>query len=155
MKGQLHAFHRAGGELEGDFELNIAPIIDCFTVLITYLLISASFFQITVMDVGVNGNGEPNPTAKRDAINVSVQIAQNSNVTVKISGKESASFTIPAVEGAPNWQDVSERLKTYKKKYPDVDSAIVSATNSTEYKDVVHVIDGVRESFPLVSIGDQ
>ena len=38
---------------ETDFELNLASIIDCFTVLITYLLVSASFISLGILDVSV------------------------------------------------------------------------------------------------------
>ena len=36
-----------------DFELNLAPIIDCFTVLIAFILISASFASINILDAGI------------------------------------------------------------------------------------------------------
>ena len=37
-----------GGSL--DFELNLAPIIDCLVVLITFMLASASFLSISIFD---------------------------------------------------------------------------------------------------------
>ena len=46
-----------------DFEINLAPIIDCFTVLITYLLVSASFLSLAVFDVEVAIN---QPTLKTE-----------------------------------------------------------------------------------------
>ncbi|NDF14013.1 hypothetical protein EB061_01655 [bacterium] len=39
-----------GGGGEGDVELNIAPIVDCFTVLIAYMLVSMSFIQLSIFE---------------------------------------------------------------------------------------------------------
>ena len=39
--------------VELDFDLNLAPIIDCFTVLITFLLISASYISINIIEASV------------------------------------------------------------------------------------------------------
>ena len=41
---------RAHAEGEQDFELNITSIIDCFTVLIAFILTSASFISIGIID---------------------------------------------------------------------------------------------------------
>ena len=156
MKGNLHAFHRSGGELESDFELNIAPIIDCFTVLITYLLISASFFQITMRDIGLSGKGEPQDVVvEKDPIHVHVQMNHGNQVVIKISGKEKESFTVNAVDGHADAKSIAGILMKYKQKYPKVQASVVSAESTTEYVDIVKVIDGVRTAFPLVSIGDE
>ena len=40
-----------------DFDLNLAPIIDCMTVLITFMLASASFLSIGILDAGVAAAG--------------------------------------------------------------------------------------------------
>ncbi|RYZ61531.1 MAG: hypothetical protein EOP09_19835, partial [Proteobacteria bacterium] len=43
---------RRGGAGSLEFDLNLAPIIDCFTVLITFLLVSASFLSVSIFDAG-------------------------------------------------------------------------------------------------------
>ena len=48
----------SGGNSNQDFDLNLAPIIDCFTVLITYLLVSASFISLNSLDVGIAATGD-------------------------------------------------------------------------------------------------
>ena len=45
-----------GSSSDGEVELNITPIIDCFTVLITFLLASASFISIGFFDAYTPGN---------------------------------------------------------------------------------------------------
>ena len=50
------------GEGSGqDVDLNLAPIIDCFTVLITYLLVTASFLTLSSVDVSVSATGTGAP----------------------------------------------------------------------------------------------
>ena len=46
----------SGGKKDSDFELNLASIIDCFTVLITYLLVTASFITLGILDVTVTSS---------------------------------------------------------------------------------------------------
>jgi biopolymer transport protein ExbD len=42
-----------GGGNSQDADINLAPIIDCFTVLIAFMLVSASFLSIGVLDAGI------------------------------------------------------------------------------------------------------
>jgi biopolymer transport protein ExbD len=52
-----HRFGSGGTHpAEIDFELNLAPIIDCLVVLITFTLISASFLSVAVFDYGAAPN---------------------------------------------------------------------------------------------------
>jgi len=45
-----------GSSNSQDVDINITPIIDCFTVLITFLLASASFLSIGCFEVSTPGN---------------------------------------------------------------------------------------------------
>jgi biopolymer transport protein ExbD len=148
-----------GGGGDGDVELNLAPIIDCFTVLITYLLVTASFLSLAALDVGVSatGTGTPPPTADNTPppMVMSLEALANGDIKVNVrggvSGKEYP-YKIIAVGGQRDEDGLLARLEEIKKKWPEITEASVSAEPSVIYKDVVKVIKKVQEAMPKVMI---
>lgn len=51
-----HVEQQGGGPSQ-DFELNLAPIIDCLVVLIAFLMVSLSYLSIQMMDASVASAG--------------------------------------------------------------------------------------------------
>src|SRR5947208_300860 len=91
---------RARPDREQDFELNIASVIDCFTVLITYLLVSASFISISALDIDVAGVGDA-PQSEPPPVSIAVQLEDNRSLTIKITGAEKNEWVVDAKDG--NW----------------------------------------------------
>src|SRR4051812_14599722 len=88
-----------------DIDLNIAPIIDCFTVLITYLLVSASFLSLAVLEVGVAASGDMAPPVEvplkpvDPPLSLSVMMKQQGGFEVKLTGGEkNLNLVIPIVD---------------------------------------------------------
>jgi biopolymer transport protein ExbD len=107
-----------------DFDLNLAPIIDCFTVLITYLLVSASFISLVVLDVGVAAVG-PADSGKPVAIppyNLMVELDAKRTVTLKVTGgPTNLDLKIPVLATASqDWdtEAVKREISGLEKKYP-------------------------------------
>ena len=111
---------------KNDIELNLAPIIDCFTVLITYLLLSASFLSLSVLDI----------TIPLDAVASSEPI-QNTDVTFTIHLSAHGDLTTSVIEKGTETHDtfhaykvqtdetlwdaalIKMKLQNIHKKYPD------------------------------------
>jgi biopolymer transport protein ExbD len=53
-----------GANREGQIELNITPIIDCFTVLITFLLASACFLNVGFFEAATPGTSVAVPSGE-------------------------------------------------------------------------------------------
>src|ERR1700722_17864850 len=88
---------------EMDFELNLASIIDCFTVLITYLLVSASFITLGVLDVTVAVPAMAQETAKNDEppkLIVSIELGADQLLEIRTTGVETKNYRVPAKDGA-------------------------------------------------------
>ena len=81
------------GELEQDFELNIASIIDCFVVLIAFILISTSFFSIGILDAEVSGGGADASVAKAEETAV-IELKADHSILVKHGTGRNASTRI-------------------------------------------------------------
>src|SRR6185295_7831760 len=85
-------------ETEQDFELNIASVIDCFTVLITYLLVSASFISISALDIDVAGAGDA-PQSEPPPISIAVQLESNRSLVIKVTGAERDQWQVESKDG--------------------------------------------------------
>jgi biopolymer transport protein ExbD len=137
-----------------DFDLNLAPIIDCFTVLITYLLVSASFLSLSIFDIGVAASGQAAPAKVSIPPHaVAVRMMESHSIELKISGgKENLSQTIPIPALGTDWDltKAIEKLEQLKQKYSDINDLSLSAENHVTYKEVVHVIEGLKKANPKI-----
>jgi biopolymer transport protein ExbD len=141
-------------ETEQDFELNIASVIDCFTVLITYLLISASFISITAMDIDLAGAGSAS-RSEPPPISLAVELDSNRAVHIKVTGQEKGHWVVEAKEGNWDLDGLAAKLAEIKGKYPTVESAFMSAEEELEYREVVKVVEATKRSHPSITLGDK
>ena len=75
-----------------EVDLNITPIIDCFTVLITFLLASASFLSIGFFETNTPGSAS-DPTQGEPDTEVVVRINSNHMAEFKLKGKRNETVT--------------------------------------------------------------
>ena len=147
---------KTGEPLETDIMelLNLTPMMDVFTVLVVFLLITAVFTSITIMDLSV-------PTSAGGAAAVKPNFAIE--VIVRKAGLEIANgrtveATIPKKDGTYDLKTLSELLLALKAKYPEKEDATVLMEPRIEYDYLVQVMDTVRgvqtPIFPKISIGD-
>ena len=134
-----------GGGGEGDVELNIAPIVDCFTVLIAYMLVSMSYIQLSIFDAGVAASPPadsapaepPHPDAKIP-LSFSVEVAETNQIELKLTGGKpevNEAISIQAVNGVPNTDELSlkvKALKAHPKRYKRS-----TAINVANYKNFI------------------
>ena len=134
--------------------LNLTPMMDVFTVLVVFLLITAVFTSITIMDLSV-------PTSAGGAAAIKPNFAIE--VIVRKGGLEIANgrvveAAIPMKDGKYDLQKLSELLLALKEKYPEKEDATVLMEPKIQYDYLVQVMDAVRGAqtplFPRISIGD-
>ncbi len=143
-------------ECEQDFELNIAPIIDCFVVLIAYLLISASFISLTSMDVQVAVPAIGADAAnQKENVEISLDLDQNRNVTVRLTGDRTESMVVPAREGDWDFAALRGKLEGLRGRFPATDSAILTAVQELEYSQIVRMIEATRGLYPKLALGER
>jgi biopolymer transport protein ExbD len=141
----------SGGQ---DFELNLASIIDCFTVLIAFMLASASFLSIGILDAGVAAAGAQAATSdKPPSVNLTVELAKDHKMVLKLSGKSTSNTPIEAKSGAWNYEELGRSLASTKGRFSDLNAVTLTADNSIEYKDVVKAMEAIRKTIPVVLLG--
>lgn len=134
--------------------LNLTPMMDVFTVLVVFLLITAVFTSITIMDLSVpTGAGGAAATKPNFAIEVIVR-----NAGLEIANGKAVEAAIPKKDGKYDLKTLSEMLNALKAKYPEKEDATVLMEPKIEYDYLVQVMDTVRGAqaplFPKISIGD-
>ena len=145
-------------------ELLLVPMIDIFTVLVTFLLMTAVFSKTVILQLNLplaqSEFKEPPPGLELEVI-VHPDLIQ---VSDRNSGPL-ASF--PKTGAAYDYAGMSEYLQRVKARYPEKIDATLLLEADTSYDTLVQVMDAVRsfevhqgnsftqaELFPQISIGD-
>jgi biopolymer transport protein ExbD len=136
-----------GGGNSQDADINLAPIIDCFTVLIAFMLVSASFLSIGVLDAGIAAATPAPQNTPPPPVQIEVLIKANHTFEIRLTGKEKRNISVSQIDGLPS------ELNALKSKYSTVSGATLSAENGVEYKEVIQTMDITRKSFAAVALG--
>jgi len=145
-------------------ELQLVSMIDIFTVLVTFLLMTAIFSRTVVLDLKLPANNASFPELPK-GLNLEVIVRANS-LTIADRG------TGPLRELPNNAQGydldgLTQYLKFVKSRYPDKVEATILLEPQIAYNTMVQVMDRTRvvevnaglrtvqaELFPSVSVGD-
>src|SRR6185369_11832042 len=101
--------------------LNLTPMMDVFTVLVVFLLITAVFTSITIMELSVpTSAGGPAANRPNFAIEVIVRKAG-----LEIANGTSVEASIPKQNDKYDLKKLSEMLQGLKTKYPEKEDATV------------------------------
>lgn len=145
--------------------LNLTPMMDVFTVLVVFLLITAVFTSITIMELSVpTSTGAAAAKQPNFAIEVIVRKAG-----LEIANGKSVEAVIPKKDEKYDLAKLSELLRALKAQYPEKEDATVLMEPKVEYDHLVQVMDTLRSAevpvpgsttvarvalFPNISIGD-
>lgn len=145
-----------GSGEDQDFELNLAPIIDCFTVLITYMLATASFISIDTLNVSVNSiSDQPIEQPLEPQQSLTLQVNFNHELIIDVLGKETSHVVLaPGSDGTPDVNRLKESLAQVKEKWPELKEVSVKAEPGVPYRQIVKVIENTKPLIGKVFLGD-
>ena len=145
-------------------ELLLVPMIDIFTVLVTFLLMTAIFSRTVVLDLKLPSNNASFPELPK-GLNLEV-IVRRDSMTVADRGTGPL-HELPNTAEGYDLDGLTTYLKFVKSRYPDKTEASVLLEPQISYDTMVQVMDRTRavqvnaglrtvqaELFPQVSIGD-
>lgn len=146
-------------------ELNITTFLNLMVVLIPFLLISAVFSRVTIMELSVpTGSGGTATNTPNFAIEVIVRQAG-----FEIANGSSVEAAIPKKEGQYDMEMLRQMLLRLKAQFPEKEDATVLLEPDIEYDFLIQIMDAVRGIqqpvegseepqrivlFPDISIGD-
>jgi len=145
-------------------ELLLVPMIDIFTVLVTFLLMTAVFSRTVVLQLNLPVQQtefrEPPP-----GLQLEVLIRKG---LLQVADRNTGPLaTLPNIAAGYDYDHLTEYLKRVKAKYPELTNATLLLEPDVPYDSLVQVMDRVRvfevdqgketiqaELFPDISIGD-
>lgn len=141
-----------------DAVINVVPAIDLLSCLISFLLFTAVWTQISRLQVQQLGTGAPEPevTEQQKALIVTLSMGERGFGLATSAG---TSVDIPALgrgekgEIRFDLKSLDDHLKQLKSGFPDASSITVSAEDTVSYGDLVQVIDAcVGSGLAAVSV---
>ncbi len=145
-------------------ELLLVPMIDIFTVLVTFLLMTAVFSRTVILQLNLPASQtefrEPPP-----GLQIEVMVRKD---LLQVADRNTGPLaTLPNPAAGPNYDGLTDYLKRVKAKFPEKTDASILLEPDTTYDTVIQVMDRVRvfevkqgpttvqaELFPDISMGD-
>ena len=132
----------AGGKKSVDFQINMIPMIDLLSVLISFLLMTSVWTQIAKIDVKQSPNlpseDQPPPPPDEEKLNLTVLIkASGYSVTAK-------GAVLKDIEKKGDVYDstvLSEVLKQSRAEHPENEDVQVTSEDKVPYKELITVMD--------------
>jgi biopolymer transport protein ExbD len=135
---------------DSNFELNLVPFIDLMSVLITFLLISAVWTQVSMIQLGASF-ASPRDPEQKDIVpppieDLVLKLEVRANGYVLFVGKEIR--TMPMINGAYDNEALLADLSKIKQMYPDKPGVKMAISDEIQYEFVVTAMDvGLKAGF--------
>lgn len=120
-------------------ELMLVPMIDIFTVLVTFLLMTAVFSRITILELELPSAANPALSAPTFRLEVIVR-----KQGLELTNGSALIATIPNVNGQYDLKSLTELALALKRDYPDATDASVLLEPEIEYDYLIQVMDAIR-----------
>lgn len=138
-----------------DFELNLASIIDCLTVIIAFLLMSSSFVSFGAMDTAV---AVPQAAASSTETQ---EDGKTVTLTLKLVDEEKVDWEVTggSAKGGPREKrtvirnELVKELEGAKSRYPGLQGVVLAAQPRIPYQQLIAAMDDSRKVFPAVILG--
>lgn len=142
-------------------DLNLTPMIDIFIILIFFLLLTAVFAKIAIIDIYLPQEGQSSETTEQNAPSVGVLAIKITEGGFELGGI-GGGVLIPKNSQGLNFNGLTHQLIAIKDKYPQKEDVILLFDKDISYDTVVKVMDASRETtdgtkrilFPMVSLGE-
>lgn len=139
-------------------DLNLVPIMNLVTILIPFLLLSAQFVTLAVIDSTLPAIGKPTEATEEDEkekLNLSVAITATGFSILGASGvlgnPEGEGATVPCLrDGCPGAEayDVkrlTQMLGQIKDEFPNEENIILIPSSNVPYEVLIATMDATRE----------
>lgn len=136
-------------------ELNLVPIIDLMSVLITFLLITAVWTQISMIQLGSSIYGKKtenqDPTPPPPQADIPLRLDVKDFGFRVIIGADT--FSIPKSNDTYDYPALSERLKSIKEKYPEKSDGVITVDEVLPYENLITGMDTmIQAGFQTISV---
>lgn len=138
-----------------NFEPNLVPFIDLMSVLITFLLITAVWTQVSMIQIGTSiygkkaENSPPPPIPEQADVVLKLEI--KANVYVLTVAKQV--IQIPAVNADYDEAGLIAQLEKAKQLYPAKKDGAIAMADDLPYERLIKGMDAMlKAGFPIISV---
>ena len=162
-------YHRRKGgrrHNEDTAELNITAFMNLMVILVPFLLITAVFSRLAVLELNLPGSSTEPVEPQDQSFQLEVIVRKNK---IEIGDRNQGLLGVypNSAEGGYDYEALSGKLAELKDRYPKKTDASILLESDIEYNTLVQVMDRVRveeeiedeavvrnDLFPDISIGD-
>ncbi len=154
----MHVESQSGnGKKDLNTDLNLVPFIDLMSMAISFLLITAVWTQVSMIQIGSSiygkktDSGEVIPPMK-EIVNLRLNVIDKGYIITV--GKVSSD--IPKRGGEYDELALGEFLKNVKQKYPEKTDGVVGLLDDIKYDELIKGMDALMTAgFPEIAIATQ
>ena len=122
-------------------ELLLVPMIDIFTVLVTFLLMTAVFSRITIMQIDLPSSAASKPAEPLFRLEVIIR-----KDGFELSDGKQAIGTIPKVNDAYDLSALTARVLEVKREHPASEEASVLSERKVPYDELIQAMEAIRST---------
>jgi biopolymer transport protein ExbD len=147
-------------------ELNITAFMNLMVILVPFLLITAVFSRLAILELNLPGSSTEPVDPQEQTFQLEV-IVRSDKIEVGDRNQGLLGIYPNSEEGDYDYDGLSEKLSQLKRRYPQKTDASILLEQDIEYNTLVQVMDRVRveevveedsvvrnDLFPDISIGD-
>jgi len=149
-------------------EVNITAFMNLMVILVPFLLITAVFSRITILDLNLPTPGAPNQAAKQeDEEPIQLEVILRQDVIEVGDRKRGLLKLVTIATDGSHLREVSGLLQEIKARFPDKQDVTLLLETDIAYERLIEMMDTLRvarveqegesvlaELFPAISIGD-
>lgn len=146
-------------------ELNITAFLNLMVILVPFLLITAVFSRVTILELNLPGKDAVTQEDEKIELNLELVLREDGFEVRDENLGRIKSF--PKVDGEVNWKTFTKVMVELKQRFPEKDNITLLLAPNVDYKTLIQVMDKVRsaevvnvtdveviELFPNIAIGD-
>lgn len=160
----LHS-RRSGRRNTATAELNITVFMNLMVILVPFLLITAVFSRVAILELSLPGASDETVAAEDQTFQLEITVRQS---RIEVGDRNVGALGIyPNAADGYDYEALSKKLSEIKESYPTKTDASILLEADIPYDTLVQVMDRVRVSetlsndavlrtdlFPDISIGD-
>ena len=144
-----------GGDRDVNIEVNLVPFIDLMSVLITFLLITAVWSQVSMIQIGSSIYGKKNadetPPPPPELIDLPLRLDVKGFGFRLLMGRDA--IRIPKATTGYNTTQLLAELKKFIANYPSKSDAVITVDDEIAYENLILGMDVlIQAGFPAVSV---
>ncbi len=147
-------------------ELNITAFMNLMVILVPFLLMTAVFSRLAILELNLPGSSTENVDPQDQVFQLEIIVRKDK---IEIGDRNQGLLGIypNSEDGEYDYEALSSKLSELKDRYPDKTEASILLESDIEYNTLVQVMDRVRieeelaedsiirnDLFPDISIGD-